>query len=440
MLNTVNRATNSITADNDTYEIVGFLWVQGEADANRNYGSLYNANLTNFISEVRSEFGADMPFFISFLSDNQVYGANADDDLVRQAQLDVAAADDNTFLLDTNGPEFVINPAPDNLHYTSVGQVVLGAALADTFLAATSTEPPVDTPTEGIIVQEDFDGAETDSLDGTSPTIGTGTWLAASGFSANGSSVITSNSSASLPIGNVINNAAGSADGLFELTATLTQPTSVSGVAANNWYSIGFSQDTAPASTSHFLDRNGIGSIILRSRGDLDMWAGNGFTPNGLNPSGNSNNFNGPDATDGARTITIEMHVRDANGTTNFGTVTYFDSQIEDPLFTFTYTNELSSAGIAATQPLFNSIMLSSNAAGSGTSGVYSNLTLTQMVTASPPLLGDVNLDTVVNFSDISPFIAVLSAQTFQEEADINGDDVVDFSDISPFIAVLSGG
>ena len=53
-------------------------------------------------------------------------------------------------------------------------------------------------------------------------------------------------------------------------------------------------------------------------------------------------------------------------------------------------------------------------------------------------LLGDVNLDQVVNFLDISPFIALLSAPTFQEEADINGDGVVSFLDISPFIGILS--
>lgn len=55
------------------------------------------------------------------------------------------------------------------------------------------------------------------------------------------------------------------------------------------------------------------------------------------------------------------------------------------------------------------------------------------------PLLGDVNLDSVVNFLDIAPFIAILSAQTFQAEADISGNEVVDFLDIAPFIAILSG-
>ena len=61
-------------------------------------------------------------------------------------------------------------------------------------------------------------------------------------------------------------------------------------------------------------------------------------------------------------------------------------------------------------------------------------------VAGSAPLLGDVNLDDNVNFSDISPFIAVLSSGGFQVEADVNGSGMVDFADISPFIAILSGG
>ena len=59
---------------------------------------------------------------------------------------------------------------------------------------------------------------------------------------------------------------------------------------------------------------------------------------------------------------------------------------------------------------------------------------------ASPvPLLGDVNLDDEVDFLDIAPFIALLSAGTFQAEADIDGNNQVDFLDIAPFISILSG-
>ena len=53
-------------------------------------------------------------------------------------------------------------------------------------------------------------------------------------------------------------------------------------------------------------------------------------------------------------------------------------------------------------------------------------------------LLGDINQDGLVNFLDISPFIAVLSASTFQAEADCNLDGVVNFLYISPWIDILT--
>ena len=55
-------------------------------------------------------------------------------------------------------------------------------------------------------------------------------------------------------------------------------------------------------------------------------------------------------------------------------------------------------------------------------------------------ILGDVNLNGVVDFSDIAPFISLLSMGTFQEEGDINDDGVVSFSDISLFIGILAAG
>jgi len=61
-----------------------------------------------------------------------------------------------------------------------------------------------------------------------------------------------------------------------------------------------------------------------------------------------------------------------------------------------------------------------------------------QFATASI-ILGDVNLDSNVNFSDISPFISVLFSGSYLPEADVNQNGTVDFLDISPFIGVLNG-
>ena len=52
-------------------------------------------------------------------------------------------------------------------------------------------------------------------------------------------------------------------------------------------------------------------------------------------------------------------------------------------------------------------------------------------------LLGDVNLDSEVNFEDIPDFIVALSA-AYIEIADINQDYEVNFGDIAPFIEILT--
>ena len=52
-------------------------------------------------------------------------------------------------------------------------------------------------------------------------------------------------------------------------------------------------------------------------------------------------------------------------------------------------------------------------------------------------LLGDINRDGVVDFSDIGPFIDVVLGGPTQVEADINQDGVVDFGDIVPFIDLV---
>ena len=59
-------------------------------------------------------------------------------------------------------------------------------------------------------------------------------------------------------------------------------------------------------------------------------------------------------------------------------------------------------------------------------------------------LLGDVNLDGVVNFLDIPPFISLLIDGEFQAEADCDESGDVTFMDIPVFIGLLiassSGG
>lgn len=52
-------------------------------------------------------------------------------------------------------------------------------------------------------------------------------------------------------------------------------------------------------------------------------------------------------------------------------------------------------------------------------------------------LLGDVNLDDVVDFGDIQRFVALVLSGEFQAEADIDQNGSVGFSDIGGFIDIL---
>ncbi len=75
-----------------------------------------------------------------------------------------------------------------------------------------------------------------------------------------------------------------------------------------------------------------------------------------------------------------------------------------------------------------------------GTVTAQRNVSIPPMATEYiPVILGDVNQDGAVSFLDISPFIGLLSANGFLEEADVNQDGAVNFLDISPFIDLLSG-
>ena len=48
------------------------------------------------------------------------------------------------------------------------------------------------------------------------------------------------------------------------------------------------------------------------------------------------------------------------------------------------------------------------------------------------------DLNGVVDFCDIAPFIDILSSGVFLDQADCNQDGVVDFFDIAPFIDILA--
>ena len=73
----------------------------------------------------------------------------------------------------------------------------------------------------------------------------------------------------------------------------------------------------------------------------------------------------------------------------------------------------------------------------SGATQVISNFQFVEL--GSDVLLGDVNQDKSVDLLDVAPFVDLINAGKFQEEADINQDGVVDLLDVAPFVALLTG-
>ena len=66
------------------------------------------------------------------------------------------------------------------------------------------------------------------------------------------------------------------------------------------------------------------------------------------------------------------------------------------------------------------------------------DLTVTVWGISSPNvILGDVNLDGIVNALDIALFVEVILNGGFQGEADINQDGDVDLLDVGPFVDIL---
>ncbi len=113
---------------NATIHYGGMLWVQGESDTiNSSVSNAYEANLREFIADIRATYGENLAFFVSRLSTAQTRLEAADLAIVRDAQDTVAEEDSRNFLLDTDS----FGMKSDDLHFDSAGQQAIGRAAAE---------------------------------------------------------------------------------------------------------------------------------------------------------------------------------------------------------------------------------------------------------------------------------------------------------------------
>lgn len=129
----VNDGLTALSTAGHTYEITGMLWTQGESDGLNNRTTVqYQTNLVNFVADIRTRYGANLPFYLSRLSDNQETSIGAGYGAIRTAQENFAASDPNAWLIDTDG--FSVVPT-DTIHFDTAGQMALGEAFAASYLA-----------------------------------------------------------------------------------------------------------------------------------------------------------------------------------------------------------------------------------------------------------------------------------------------------------------
>ncbi|MDQ8207318.1 polysaccharide lyase family 8 super-sandwich domain-containing protein [Coraliomargarita sp. SDUM461003] len=129
LLSEVQTATSVLVNAGHTYDLKGVFWIQGGSDSNSEMADAYQANLTAFISRLRTDLDApELPIIL---------GVNAPDDtyriVVRNAQIAVADADAAVDWVETSD----FGRLPDGLHYDAAGNLLLGERLARAFLRQT---------------------------------------------------------------------------------------------------------------------------------------------------------------------------------------------------------------------------------------------------------------------------------------------------------------
>jgi len=209
-----------------------------------------------------------------------------------------------------------------------------------------------------VIISENFGGAASAALNGTSADVfdsaivtagGSATWTSASGtnttdnrgYAADGTVRFTGGStstSAYLNLGSYITVAKGTDYGKFTLQATFTPPT---GTVTTNWVSLGFFSDDR-ATNRYFAQATAFGyatSLLRGSDAGNDYYGGVG-TGNG--------NGTGISVT-GTTTFTTVLDFTPAggyDGVANFGTVSFYRNGGATPEFTYTYTADPAITGV----------------------------------------------------------------------------------------------
>jgi hypothetical protein len=124
----VNDAKTKFDSVNCQYRTMAFFWVQGESDSTtQDMSSRYQSNLTQFISDVRSDVITQYPpVIIVLVSYAEAWKGYYE--VVRTAQAAVASTVPGSFLVETKE----LSRIPDGMHYDAESVIRLGQYMYET--------------------------------------------------------------------------------------------------------------------------------------------------------------------------------------------------------------------------------------------------------------------------------------------------------------------
>ncbi len=205
---------------------------------------------------------------------------------------------------------------------------------------------PPTPPADAILFQDDFSGQGTNPLNGTTPDVTTlsTNWVADTEYKANGAATTGQVSRrAYLTLGGLIDDNRGNPDATYTLSATLNVPAGTTAI----WEAIGFWNENTPAENFGSSPSNGTAWMLRRDNAQLRVFRGL-RTGNGLTESTST-----PNNIAGKVDLRVVLDLTSWNGTSSFGTVTYFAK-----LATATTYTEIKSGPLDASNSTFRAVGL----------------------------------------------------------------------------------
>ncbi|MDQ8206320.1 hypothetical protein QEH52_02290 [Coraliomargarita sp. SDUM461003] len=228
-----------------------------------------------------------------------------------------------------------------------------------TFLPALAFAALSITPgTAAVIISDSFDGSSAVALNGQNATTfssdittagGSATWVAGSVFRADGTLPGSGDvdASAALSVGSYINDAKGTANGVFTLTSTISQVAGASG--ANSWIGMTFFTGTYFKDDPLFKNNFAVG-VAIRRAAEGTTFFDYIQSPGSVGTSYVTTDWGAVGAADA--TFTTVLDLSGWNGTDSFGSIEFYlnGSSTPDAVANLTSDYDFSLVGLSYNQ------------------------------------------------------------------------------------------